>query len=70
MKDDSELVPREVMQMPLKEFEERFKFRPTDAFQKYWFAISGEKDINPLSKEIILAGVVDDPPDLSKVVMV
>ena len=32
------ITPDQVKQMPLAEFETRFGFRPTCAFEKHWFA--------------------------------
>ena len=46
MKTNAELSPEEVIKMPLKEFEERFGFRPVDALEKHSLA-SNAKRLGP-----------------------
>lgn len=40
---NKELVPKDVIDMPLAEFEQRFGFRPIDALEKKHFAVTGER---------------------------
>jgi hypothetical protein len=43
MKPISELTPEDVMGMSLADFEVAFGFRPKDALDKKWFAITGKR---------------------------
>lgn len=67
MKDNCDLTPIEVKQMPLDEFEQRFKFRPVDALEKCGFAMLGQR-MHPETRAAIEAGILD-MPDLTDVVM-
>lgn len=68
MKPNDELSPAEVITMPLSEFEERFGFRPVDALEKRFFAVTGKRP-DAMQREMIEAGLMGEA-DLSKVVMV
>lgn len=67
MKTNDELTPDEVKAMPLKEFEERFGFRPVDALDKWGFAWMGKR-MDPMTRDMISAGIIP-VPDLSEVIM-
>lgn len=41
--ENDQLRPADVIRMPLAEFERRFKFRPTDALEKKWYAITAKR---------------------------
>lgn len=62
-----DLTPSDVKAMPLDEFAERFGFRPTDALEKWGWAMQGER-ISDLTRDAIQAGVID-MPDLDDIVM-
>lgn len=66
-KANHKLTPAEVVKMPLREFEQRFGFRPRDAIEKHYFA-SNAKRITPMVYEALAAGVLG-PIDYSHVVM-
>jgi hypothetical protein len=57
-KPNSELTPQEVIAMPEDEFERRFGFRPVDALEKKWFAVT-TKRLDSLSRGAIEAGLLD-----------
>ncbi len=61
------LTPDNVKAMPLDEFEERFGFRPSDALEKWGWAMMATR-IAPDTRQAIQAGVIDTP-DLSNIVM-
>ena len=61
------LTPEAVIKMPLREFEQRFGFRPADALEKRWFAITGKR-LDETSRLAIECGITPRG-DLSQVVM-
>jgi hypothetical protein len=65
--DTDKLSPEDVIKMPLIEFVRRFGFRPVDAQEKKWFAVTGNR-IDDISRGAIEAGIIGDD-DLSNVVM-
>lgn len=67
MKQNAELSPQEVIEMPLSEFESCFGFRPVDSQEKKWFAVTGKR-ITTLDRDAIASGIVGDD-DLSDIVM-
>jgi hypothetical protein len=67
MKRTADLRPSEVKAMGLREFEERFGWRPVDALEKYYFAGSARR-ITPIVREALQSGVLG-PLTLSDVVM-
>lgn len=58
-KPNDELTVREVIAMPLDEFERRFGFRPVDKLDKKWFAVAARR-IQPFDRAAIEAGVIGD----------
>lgn len=64
---NEDLTPAQVKKMSLAEFETRFGFRPTCAFEKHWFAGLAQR---PTADMVMLfnAGLMG-PIDLSTVVM-
>ena len=67
MTPNDELTPADVIAMPLVEFVARFGFRPRDALEKKWFAITAKR-ITPMEYQAVKAGVIGDYP-LDTVVM-
>ncbi len=61
------MTPDEVIKMPLSDFEKTFGFRPKDALDKKWFAITGKR-ITDTTRAFTLH--LMDEIDLSEVVMV
>jgi hypothetical protein len=51
------MSPEEVIQMPLADFEKMFGFRPVDAFEKKWFAITGKRADDTTRAFAMLMGV-------------
>ncbi len=64
---DHNLTPTDVISMPMDEFEKQFGFRPGDALEKKWFAVTGER-ITSLQREAIMSGILE-AGDLSGVIM-
>jgi hypothetical protein len=62
------LTQGEVMAMPLAAFEAHFGFRPEEALEKYWFAITGKR-LGAAERAAIAASLAGRMPDLSHVVM-
>ncbi len=62
------LTQSEVMTMPLAAFEAHFGFRPEEALEKYWFAITGKR-LGAAERAAIVASLAGRMPDLSHVVM-
>ncbi len=60
------MSPEEVIRMPLVDFENTFGFRPGDALEKKWFAITGKR-ITDTTKAFALRMI--DQIELSEVVM-
>jgi hypothetical protein len=58
----------EVMTMPLASFEAHFGFRPDEALEKYWFAITGKR-LGRAERAAIVASMAGRMPDLRHVVM-
>jgi hypothetical protein len=66
-KRNDKLTPQEVKRMGLKEFEQRFGFRPVDALEKQFFAATGKRPMF-IQREVMMAEVLG-PVDTSDVVM-
>lgn len=64
---NDKLTPADVKAMPLAEFEARFGFRPTDALEKWGWAMQGVR-INDMTREMMRIGIIDTPL-LSGIVM-
>jgi hypothetical protein len=62
------LTQGEVMAMPLAAFEAHFGFRPEEALEKYWFAVTGKR-LGAAERAAIVASLAGRMPDLSHVVM-
>ena len=58
------MIPDDVIRMPLADFEKRFRFRPVDAFEKKWFAVTGKRATDTARAFAALEDI-----DLSDVVM-
>ena len=41
--DEQATAPDDVIRMPITDFEKKFGFRPVDAFEKKWFAVTGKR---------------------------
>ena len=67
MRHNAQLSPNDVKEMGLAEFEARFGFRPTDALDKWAFAMQGIR-ISADARDAMEAGVIEKP-DLSGIVM-
>ena len=67
MKEVENMTPEDVKSLPLDEFERLFNFLPTDALDKWGFAMTGKR-MDSMTREMIKAGIIDQP-DLSDVVM-
>ena len=57
MKTNEQLTPAEVKAMPLKEFEQRFGFRPESAAEQHYFAGMGSRP-DALTLRMLAAGVM------------
>lgn len=68
MKSNRDLSPDEVVRMSLSEFELHFGFRPSDALEKYWFAINAAR-LDDVCREALEAGIMGDIPNLDHVIM-
>jgi hypothetical protein len=69
MKTNDTLKPADVLAMPLAEFQERFGFRPADALEKKFFAVTGQRP-DAMQRDMIEMGILDPPvPDYGNVVM-
>lgn len=66
--EDDMLRPADVIAMPLLEFERRFGFRPTDALEKWWYAMT-QKRLDATQRREFDSGSLAGPGDLSNVVM-
>lgn len=62
-----DLTPADVIKMPLDEFEKRFGFRPVDALDKHYYAITAIR-LDPVVRQMIESGILG-VPNLSNVVM-
>lgn len=66
--EDEMLRPADVIGMGLKEFARRFGFKPADALEKWWFAMT-QKRLDAAQRREFESGLLAWPGDLSGVVM-
>lgn len=65
---NDELRMADVIRMPLVEFERRFKFRPADKLEKWWYAIRMER-LSERDRREFESGRLAGPGDLDGVNM-